>query len=87
MHASGVQTLLMSGHSKSGKTTVLKKYADSKGLIYRHVDCLFHLDLTALSKLIKGFKDDTPAANYPYQLIELTNFEKFGMVVDLSSGG
>ena len=62
----------MIGKKQSGKSTVLRNYADREGLLYSQIDCLHHFNFTKLKKVMAGIG--------AFQMIELLNFEKFKMM-------
>jgi ABC-type phosphate/phosphonate transport system ATPase subunit len=75
-----VQLLALSGVSGSGKTTLLRDLADSLGLSFDTFDCLAHFNIPAVKKLLTETIPDT--CNTAAILIELTNFDKYKMLID-----
>jgi len=59
--------------------------ADAEGLVFSKLDCLFHLNLTKLKELVTDLVPNTCGG--ACSVIELINFEKYGMLSTEGNGG
>ena len=80
-----VSLLALSGVSGSGKSVVLRDIADSLGFSFESFDCLAYFNLPSIKRLFSEIIPDT--CNTAALLIELTNFDKYRMLVDQFSQG
>jgi hypothetical protein len=79
------QFLLLSGASGSGKSTLLRDLADSHGFSFEHFDCLSYFNIPGIKKLFTETIPET--CNTSALIVELTNFEKYKLLIDQFSQG
>jgi uridine kinase len=70
---------LLTGASGCGKTTLLRDLADSLGFSFTSFDCLSAFNIPSVKKL---FSDQIPSMNTAALLVELSNFDKYRMLID-----
>lgn len=67
------------GHQGSGKSLILKSLADQLGYSFSQVDCLAHLNLNQLEKLLS---EKIPQQSSLSQVVELQGFDKYSLWYD-----
>jgi energy-coupling factor transporter ATP-binding protein EcfA2 len=80
-----LHVLLLTGASGSGKSTFLRSLSDSQGLSLATFDCLSYFNIPQIKKL---FTEVIPGTcNRAGTLLELTNFDKYKLLIDQFSQG
>lgn len=75
----------LSGVSGTGKTTLLKDLADQLGFTFESFDSLTHFSIPSIKKLLTETVPEH--SNIAGVIIELTNIDKYRMLIDQFSQG